>query len=77
MFELENRINRVIHTKAFEETLERYGMDLFDFQTQWFKVSDGDFEKLPVAFKEAILDGEKEVSYTGMVSLVPNEFLPL
>jgi len=58
---LHDRINRVIHTRAFESTLEQEGVDLFQFQCDWCKLSNGSFEGLPQSYKNAILAGEKEL----------------
>ena len=61
MKSLHDRINRVIHTRAFEETLEAAGVDLFQFQIDWCKLSNGSFEGLPTSYRDAILAGEKEL----------------
>lgn len=63
---LHDRINRVINTSAFEACLEQNGIDLIEFQCTWNKVSDGDFDKLPEAYKAAILAGEAELIGTGV-----------
>jgi hypothetical protein len=61
MKELHDRINRVIHTRAFEHSLEEAGVDLFEFQCNWCKLSNGSFDGLPEAYKKAILAGEAEL----------------
>ena len=58
---LHDRINRVIHTRAFEEALESAGVDLFEFQCEWCKLSNGSFDGLPASYREAILAGEREL----------------
>jgi hypothetical protein len=62
MNELHDRINKVINTFAFEQCLEKHGVDLIEFQSSWRKASKGNFEKLPEAYKEAILAGEQELN---------------
>lgn len=57
---LEDRINRVINTDAFEKSLNEDGLVLFDFQLDWAQYST--FDNLPPAFKKAILAGETELS---------------
>ena len=59
--ELHDRINRVINTPAFEACLMKNGLDLIEFQCTWHKKSQGDFSKLPKAYQDAILSGEKEL----------------
>lgn len=61
MKELHDRINRVIHTDAFERALEEAGIELFEFQCSWCKFGDGGFDTLPEPYKNAILAGEKEL----------------
>lgn len=61
MKELHDRINRVIHTRAFEQTLEASGIDLFEFQCEWCKLGNGGFDGLPQVYKNAILAGEQEL----------------
>lgn len=57
---LHDRINRIINTESFEKTLIAEGSSVFEFQADW---SDSDsFDKLPEAFKKAILAGEAELS---------------
>ena len=58
---LHDRINRVIHTSAFEHVLEQHGIDLIEFQCTWDKISGGDFNKLPQPYREAILVGEEDL----------------
>lgn len=57
---LHDRINRVINTDAFEQALERDGLTVFEFQTQWAVA--GSFDKLPAEFQNAIAAGEAELS---------------
>jgi hypothetical protein len=64
--ELHDRINCVINTPAFEETLKAEGICLFDFQAEWSGFAS--FENLPSAFQKAILAGEAELS-TATVAL--------
>jgi hypothetical protein len=58
--QLHDRINRIINTPAFEETLGAEGICLFDFQAEWSEHAS--FEALPEAFKKAILAGEAELA---------------
>jgi len=67
--ELHDRINRVINTTAFETCLENGGVDLIEFQFSWNKISDGDFDKLPKAYQDAILAGEQELKSSGKTVL--------
>jgi hypothetical protein len=69
MQELHDRINRVINTQAFEACLEKHGVDLFDFQSSWHKLSGGSFSKLPQSYQEAILAGEAEAQQLGELTL--------
>ena len=69
MNELHDRINRVINTPAFEACLEKNGLDLIEFQSTWHKISQGDFNKLPKAFQDAIIAGEDELKGSGQVLL--------
>ena len=62
MKELHDRINRVIHTRSFELALENAGIDLFEFQCEWCKLSNGSFDGLPPDYRNAILAGESELS---------------
>lgn len=59
MFILEDRINKVIHTKGFEDVLHKNGLLVLDFQCNWDKFKE--FENLPQIYQEAILAGEKEI----------------
>jgi len=65
---LHDRINRVINTAAFEESLSKSGMELFDFQCEWPKYSQ--FDDLPEAYRKAIEAGESELFRTGELTLV-------
>lgn len=67
--ELHDRINRVINTPAFEASLVSDGLDLIEFQCTWHKLSQGDFGKLPKAYQDAILAGEKELKGDGEIVL--------
>jgi hypothetical protein len=58
MYALHDRINRVINTSAFEESLSRAGVDLFEFECNWPSLSEGCFENLPPAYQEAIRSAE-------------------
>jgi hypothetical protein len=58
--QLHDRINRIINTPCFETTLEREGVCLFDFQSEW--VNYASFDELPEAFRKAILSGEEELA---------------
>ncbi len=69
MNELHDRINRVINTLAFEDCLAKNGIDLIDFQCSWYKKSQGDFDKLPKAYQDAIIAGEDELKRTGQMEL--------
>ncbi len=69
MKDLHDRINRVINTLAFEDSLEASGIDLFDFQCSWAKLSEGRFENLPQEYQKAVLAGEQELAQTGELSL--------
>lgn len=62
MKELHERINRVIHTAAFERTLHESGIELFEFQSDWCKHGEAGFDSLPESYKNAILEGEKELA---------------
>ena len=67
--ELHDRINRVINTPAFEAYLDSKGLDLIEFQCTWYKVSQGNFDKLPDAYQGAIIAGEQELKGDGEVVL--------
>ena len=67
--ELHDRINRVINTRAFEAYLDKNGLDLIEFQCTWHKKGQGDFDKLPTVYQQAILAGEAELKGTGEVVL--------
>jgi len=69
MNELHDRINKVINTLAFEACLERNQIDLIEFQCTWYKTSNGDFNKLPKPYQDAILAGEKELTGSGEIVL--------
>lgn len=64
--ELHDRINRVINTEAFEKSLGKAGICLFEFQSDWANYPS--FEKLPAAYKKAIHAGERELK-SGSVSV--------
>jgi hypothetical protein len=67
---LHDRINRVINTQAFEAHLAAHGIDLFEFQCSWAKLSEGgQFDKLPEQYQAAILAGEKELLTSGEFAL--------
>ncbi len=66
-YSLQDRINRVIHTTAFESSLQAQGLELIDFQCHWPKVGETGFDGLPKTYREAILDGERELNFTGEV----------
>ena len=63
--DLHDRINLVIHTDAFEETLESNGKSMIEFQLEW--ADYGTFEELPAVYQKAILAGEQELAYAGPV----------
>jgi len=65
MKELHDRINKVINTDAFDAKLVEHGVDLFEFQCSWHKLSKGCFENLPQAYQDAILAGEAELRGAG------------
>ena len=67
--ELHDRINRVINTLAFEACLAQNGLDLIEFQCSWHKLSNGDFNKLPKAYQDAIKAGEAELKGSGELVL--------
>jgi hypothetical protein len=67
--ELHDRINRVINTPAFEAWLVANNLDLIEFQCTWHKLSQGDFNKLPKAYQDAILVGEAELKGAGEIVL--------
>lgn len=70
MNKLHDRINRVINTRAFEACLEQNGIDLIDFQSTWHQKSQGGcFEKLPKAYQDAIIAGEKELQGSGAIDI--------
>lgn len=52
---LQDRINRIIHTTPFEEALEAIGMDLFEFQSEWARHAPN---ALPVRVQMVILYAE-------------------
>ena len=62
MKEIHERINRVIHTGAFERVLAESGIELFEFQYSWKTLGVNGFVGLPQAYKDAILAGEKELA---------------
>jgi hypothetical protein len=62
MKELHERINRVIHTVAFERALEAAGIELFEFQGTWSRFGKNGFGDLPKPYQSAILAGEKELA---------------
>jgi hypothetical protein len=64
-----DRINRVMNTPAFEASLLKGGVDLIEFQSTWLTRSGGDFGQLPPTYRAAILDGERELQQTGVVTL--------
>jgi hypothetical protein len=66
-YSLQDRINRVINTTAFESSLQAQGLELIDFQCHWPKVGDTGFDGLPKTYREAILAGERELNFTGEV----------
>jgi hypothetical protein len=70
MRELHERINRVIHTGAFERALEEAGIELFEFQASWQKLGANGFHGLPQPYKDAILAGEKELAACVELELV-------
>ena len=63
MNSLEARINRVINTSAFEQSLAASEIDLIEFQCNWAK--SGGFAALPQGYQDAILAGERELAYDG------------
>jgi hypothetical protein len=70
MKELHDRINRVINTCAFEQTLEKEGIALFQFQGKWARyASKGGFDSLPAGYRRAIIAGEKELSKNGVLAI--------
>lgn len=69
MKELHDRINRIINAAAFEKYLGEHGIDLFEFQCSWAKLSKGKFENLPEHYQKAILAGEQELAQTGELTL--------
>ena len=60
--ELQDRINRVINTSAFSDSLSESGVELFDFQIEFAPPNYRSFEDLPEFCKKAILAGEIELS---------------
>jgi hypothetical protein len=70
MNELHDRIDGVINTLAFEACLDKNGLDLIEFQCTWREKSEGgNFDKLPQAYKDAILAGEAELKSSGEKTL--------
>lgn len=69
MNKLHDRINRVINTTAFEASLVDAGIDLIEFQLSWKELSTGEFDKLPEAYKQAIIAGEQELEKVGEMVL--------
>jgi hypothetical protein len=65
MLDLQDRINRVINSPAFIESLARFGIELFEFQCDWPNKSRGIFKNLPKPYQEAILAGEREMHEHG------------
>ena len=57
-----DRINAVINTDAFEDRLDRSGIDMIDFQLDCHRLRDWSFDKLPLVYQEAILEGERELA---------------
>lgn len=66
---LHDRINRVINTDAFEKSLTRSGIELFEFQSNWSEAGKNGFSGLPKAYRDAIVAGEKELSESGALEL--------
>jgi len=65
--DLHDRINRIINTHAFEQTLLGGGSSMIEFQLDWLDY--GTFENLPPLFQQAILAGEEELAYQGPVEM--------
>jgi hypothetical protein len=66
---LHDRINRVINTDAFEQSLTRSGIELFEFQSNWSESGKNGFSGLPKPYRDAIVAGEKELSESGAFEL--------
>ena len=66
---LHDRIARVINTEAFENSLASSDIALWEFQCTWHKESEGDFEKLPPAYRKAILAGEADLQRSGPIKI--------
>ena len=69
MKELHDRINHAINSPAFEKYLAEHGIDLFDFQCSWAKLSKGSFDNLPADYQGAILAAEDEMAQTGQLTI--------
>ena len=62
---LHDRIGQVVNTAALQRVLAEHDVDLIEFQCTWNKESSGDFDKLPEAYQQAILAGERETAGVG------------
>ena len=58
-FDLEKKVNSVINTRAFIDTLAAYGYDLIEFQCEWSNYRS--IDEMPEGFARAIYNGEKEL----------------
>ena len=65
--ELHDRIGKVINTEAFDRALHSAHVEKIEFQSSWHKLSQGDFSRLPEAYRSAIIAGEKQLASTGEV----------
>ncbi len=65
------RINRVINVDEFESTLEKWNLDVADFQLEW--ASCGAFENWPTPYREALLAGEAALEQQGVLDVTRQE----
>ena len=61
MATLIDRINKVIHTHAFEDTLCQAGWSLIRFQIDFGIETPTRFDQLPELYQQAILAGEEQL----------------
>lgn len=62
MATLQDRINKVIHTHAFEDTLCEGGVSLIEFQIWMAIVFPSRFDQLPELYRQAVLAGEADLN---------------
>ncbi len=55
-----DRINDVINTKSFIDSLNKIGIDLIEFQIEWPKYGVL-FNDLPLIYQSVIDDGQREI----------------